>query len=128
MDLLLDTCTFLWLAAEPDRLGARAREVLDADGARLFLSDASIWEVCLKWQARKLELPLPPRRWFGEQLPLWQVERLPLEPEHYFRSTELPPVHRDPFDRLLVAQALQRDLVIVTPDASIHDYPVAVIW
>ena len=57
MDLLLDTCTFLWLAAEPERLGPRAREVLDADGARLFLSDASIWEVCLKWQARKLELP-----------------------------------------------------------------------
>jgi PIN domain nuclease of toxin-antitoxin system len=58
----------------------------------------------------------------------WGVDRLPLEPEHSYRTTELPAVHRDPFDRLLVAQALAHGLSIVTPDAAIRGYPVAVVW
>jgi PIN domain nuclease of toxin-antitoxin system len=126
--LLLDTCTLLWLAASPRLLSRAARAALDAPHARLFVSDASIWEVCLKWQAGKLQLPTPPRRWMIEQLGLWHLDRLALEPEHYYRTTELAPIHRDPFDRLLVAQAMVRDLTIVTPDPAIRAYPVAVLW
>ena len=128
MRLLLDTCTFLWLTAEPQRLGPRARRAIDARDAGLVLSDASVWEVCLKWQAGKLALPLPPRRWFGEQALRWRVERLPMAAEHLYRATELPPLHRDPFDRLLVAQAIERDLTLVTPDPAIRAYSVAVLW
>ncbi len=128
MSLLLDTCTFLWLTAEPKRLSRRAREAIDRTATRLYLSDVSVFEVCTKWRSGKLELPTTPRRWFGEQTRMWQTERLSLDVEHYYRESELPALHRDPFDRLLVAQAIERDLSIVTPDPAIRAYPVAVVW
>jgi PIN domain nuclease of toxin-antitoxin system len=128
MTLLLDTCTFLWLVSDPPKLSAAVAAAIDADDAALYLSDASIWEVCLKWQAGKIVLPDPPRRWFMEQTQRWYVAPLPLEREHYFRTTELPSHHKDPFDRLLVAQAIERGMAIVTPDAAIAAYPVRVIW
>lgn len=128
MDLLLDTCTILWLSAEPSRLSKKARAAIDADDARLFTSDASVWEVCLKWLAKKIVLPAPPRQWLGEQAAIWQTERVPCELDHFFRTSELPVLHRDPFDRMLVAQAITRTLTIVTPDPVIHAYPVAVLW
>jgi PIN domain nuclease of toxin-antitoxin system len=96
--------------------------------ARILLSDASVWELCLKWQAGKVELPAPPRRWIGEQVQAWGIERLPIEPEHCYRTTELPQLHRDPFDRLLVAQAIAHGALIVTPDPAITAYPVACLW
>jgi len=128
VDVLLDTCTFLWLAADPKRLSRRAREAIDRSATRLYLSDVSVFEVCTKWRNGKLELPTPPRRWFGEQTRVWQPERLPLVIEHHFRESELPALHRDPFDRLLVAQAIERDLSIVTPDPAIRAYPIAIVW
>ena len=128
MNLLLDTCTFLWLVAQPKRLSRRARAAIDREATRLYLSDVSIFEVCTKWRSGRLELPTTPRRWFGEQTRLWHTERLPLDVEHYLRESALPALHRDPFDRLLVAQALERDLALATPDAAIHAYPVAVVW
>jgi PIN domain nuclease of toxin-antitoxin system len=128
VDLLLDTCAIIWLSADPKRLSKKAREALDADDAKLYTSDASTWEVCLKWLARKIVLPDPPRRWLTEQAAIWQTERLPLELDHFYRTCELPPLHRDPFDRLLVAQAIARGLSIVTPDAAIRAYPVSVLW
>lgn len=125
--LLLDTCTLVWLASDPERLGAAARAVLDSD-SNLLVSDASTWELCLKWQAKKIRLPSPPRTWVVEQLRAWQLQRVCIEPEHLFRTVELPEHHRDPFDRLLVAQALTLSATIVTPDPAIHRYPVAVVW
>jgi PIN domain nuclease of toxin-antitoxin system len=125
--LLLDTCAFVWLAAEPRRLGARARRAID-DADRLLVSDVSVLEVCLKWQAKKLELPDPPRVWLPRQERAWQTQRVALEPDDCFRTTELPSLHRDPFDRLLIAQALRLGLTIVTPDKAIARYPVATLW
>ena len=117
--LILDTCTFVWLTSEPNRLSTRARAALD-EASEIFLSDISIWEICLKWQSKKLELPSPPRHWVSEQMRVWSLEHLALEPEHLFRSVELPELHRDPFDRLLVSQALTRDAKLVTPDVAQH--------
>ena len=74
----MDTCSFIWLTSAPDRLGAKARDALDAEQAEILLSDVSIWEICTKWQARKLELPAPPRVWIEEQASLWQLGRLPI--------------------------------------------------
>jgi len=128
MDLLLDTCTIVWLSAEPSRLSKKARAALDADDAKLYTSDASTWELCLKWLAKKIVLPEPPRRWLTEQATLWQTDRLAFELDHFYRTCELPALHRDPFDRILVAQAITRGLTIVTPDPAIHAYPVAVLW
>jgi PIN domain nuclease of toxin-antitoxin system len=82
----------------------------------------------LKWQAGKLSLPGPPRSWIEEQRATWDLTRAPLELEHLYRSTELPSHHRDPFDRLLVAQSIVEGLTLVTPDPAIRAYPVSVLW
>lgn len=128
MRLLLDTCAFIWMTSAPDSLGVRARTEIDDPAAELFLSDASVWEICLKWQAGKLGLPAPPRGWIEEQRKSWGVARVPLELDHFYRSTELPLHHRDPFDRLLVSQAIAEDLTIVTPDSAVQSYPAPSIW
>lgn len=128
MRLLLDTCTFIWLASAPDELSAEARRRLDDPAAELHISDASIWEICLKWQSGKLQLPVPPRKWIEEQRRVWELTRVALGLEHFYRCTELPVHHRDPFDRLLISQAIVEDLTIVTPDASFAAYPIARIW
>ena len=125
--LLLDTCTFIWLASDPSRLSADAVTAIESE-VDICLSDTSIWEICLKWQAKKIELPSPPRIWISEQVRAWHLKRLPIEQEHLFRSVELSDLHKDPFDRLLVSQALVHRITIVTPDTAIRQYPVAVVW
>ncbi len=127
MKLLLDTCSLLWLATEPDRLSTPVKEAIDA-GFALLLSDGSVMELCLKWTAGKLKLPQPPRLWVEEQLRTWKIAALPVERRHHYRSTELPDHHRDPFDRLLVAQALEENLTIATPDPLVRRYPVSTLW
>ena len=114
--------------AEPRALSRKAARAIDSRTAPLFISDASLWEICLKWKAGKLQLPLPPRRWIAEQVDQWQLTTLPLTTEHFYATTELVDLHKDPFDRLIIAQAISRALTIVTPDAAIASYPVATVW
>ncbi|HZH04881.1 MAG TPA: type II toxin-antitoxin system VapC family toxin [Myxococcaceae bacterium] len=126
--LLLDTCTFIWLTADPRSLSRKASKAIDAATLALYLSGASVWEICLKWKAGKLELPLPPRRWIEEQVNRWQLDVLPLNSDHFYATTELVDLHRDPFDRLIVTQAISEALTVVTPDAAIAAYPVGTLW
>lgn len=126
--LVLDTCTFVWLTSDPTRLSTAVASSLNEPGNELLLSDASVWEICLKWERGKLSLPVPPRHWCEEQALIWKLEALPIARSHLFRVVELPQHHRDPFDRLLVAQALDERLTVVTPDPLIHRYPVATLW
>jgi PIN domain nuclease of toxin-antitoxin system len=126
--LLLDTCTFIWLVADPERISETVAAAIDAEGGELYLSDASAWEICLKWEAGKIKLPRPPRSWIEEQAAQWLLIELPIRRSHLYRVTELPVHHRDPFDRLLVAQALEAGLTIATPDPQIRRYPVPVLW
>lgn len=128
MTYLLDTCTFIWLCAEPDRLSVAAKAAVDSSNAGLALSHASILEITLKWEDGKLQLPSPPRTWIEEQLHAWQLAAWALSAEDIYRSAELPQHHRDPFDRLLVAVALNHAATILTPDPAMHQYPVAVRW
>lgn len=128
MRLLLDTCTFVWLVADPARISEPVAAAIDAGETELFLSDASVWEICLKWQTGKIGLPKPPRSWIEEQAAQWLLADLPVRRTDLFRVTELPTHHRDPFDRLLVAQALEARLAIATPDPQIRRYPVTVLW
>ncbi len=125
--VLLDTCTLIWLAAAPDRLSVAAREAID-ECRRLVASDVSVMEIGLKWQAGKLELPAPPRAWVEQQAKAWALARLAISRLHLYRSFELAAFHRDPFDRLLVAQAIEEGLTLATPDAQIAAYPVATVW
>ncbi len=127
MRALLDTCTLIWLVSDSERLSEAAGRVIDtADD--LFLSDASIWEIGLKWNAGKIRLPAPPRTWVPAQCTRWSIVGVPITHNHLFRSFELPAVHRDPFDRLIVAQAIEDRMTVITPDEAIQAYPVASLW
>ncbi|MCW5867665.1 MAG: type II toxin-antitoxin system VapC family toxin [Candidatus Eremiobacteraeota bacterium] len=128
MKYLLDTCVLIWLTSDPEHLSAAAVQALEDPSARLFVSDASVWELCLKWQSGKMQLPQPPRNWVEDQQKIWSLETAKIERAHLYRMSELPEHHRDPFDRLLIAQAIESGLHILTPDAQIRKYPVAIIW
>lgn len=126
--LLLDTCAWIWLVSEPARLGAEVARAIDDPSSEIHLSDSSVWELCLKWQAGKIQLPQPPSLWVEEQSRTWGVKALSIERRHLYRVSELPAHHRDPFDRLLIAQAIEERLILATPDANFRSYPVAVLW
>jgi PIN domain nuclease of toxin-antitoxin system len=126
--LLLDTCTLLWLTEEPKRLSSACRKAIDKPDNDLMVSDASLWEMALKSNAGKLSFSVPLRRWIADQRSIWKFESLPIREEHILRTLEIERHHVDPFDRILVAQALAENIPVVTPDQEISKYPVQVIW
>jgi PIN domain nuclease of toxin-antitoxin system len=122
MRLLLDTHVWLWMIARPERLSAEARARLEDPANELFLSAASAWEISIKHRLGKLELPEPPERLVPSRLARDGVTPLPVTVDHALRVAVLPDLHRDPFDRLLVAQAQIEGLVLVTADPAIAGY------
>ena len=128
MNILLDTCTFLWLISDSMELSERAREVFQYDSASVFLSSVSVWEIVIKHVLGRLPLPDPPAQFIPEMRALHAIEPLPLEEEAVVMLPKLPDIHRDPFDRMLVCQALAHGLSLLTPDSSIRRYPVSVVW
>lgn len=123
MRLLLDTHVFLWLLAEPERLGEHISSVGNPSN-ELFLSAASSWEIAIKTQLGRLHLPEDPRRYVPDRMRAIGAEPLPIEHNHALAVGELPPLHRDPFDRILVAQARGLRLTILTADVNIARYEV----
>ncbi len=116
MRVLLDTHTFLWWVSDSSQLSPRALEIV-ADGSNeLFLSSASGWEIAIKAQLGKLQLPSAPEHFVPEQLVLNAMESLPIHLSHSLHVYNLPPMHRDPFDRILVAQSQLEHMPIVTLD------------
>jgi len=128
MRVLLDTFPFVWLASEPTKLNSVATEVLSEETNEFFLSDASVLELCLKYNDGSLEMPQSPREWVEKQRDLWRIKALPLRREACYRLSELPYHHDDAIDRLLVATALAEGLSILTSDEEIRKYPVTTIW
>jgi PIN domain nuclease of toxin-antitoxin system len=126
--VLLDTCTFLWLAASPDRISDTAKAAIDDAGNNLLLSDVSVWEIATKHRIGKLPLPQAPRSWVSAQMSFFQLDRLPIDIEAIYLSGELPLIHRDPFDRLLAAQAQGRSLTVLTPDEPFQALGADVLW
>lgn len=126
--LLLDTCTFLWLVAEPHKLSRKAKEVIARADAELRISEASLMESAFRWYAGKIHLDRSPRLWWEEQLEQWCIEAQPISADVIFRAVELPSIHPDPFDRLIVATATKFSMPLVTPDKAIERYPVDVVW
>ncbi len=125
---LLDTCTSIWFFEGSTNIPARTRDELRDPFHDLYLSDVSILEIVIKHQLGKLPLSQPPSRIIPTLARKHFIDILPLESEAIFRLESLPLLHRDPFDRLLVAQALHHRLTLVTPDRLIHQYPAAAIW
>ncbi|MCK9462051.1 MAG: type II toxin-antitoxin system VapC family toxin [Proteobacteria bacterium] len=124
MRILLDTHVWLWMIAEPDRLNAEARERIADRGNDLFLSAASAWEIAIKHRIGRLPLPAPPEEFVPARLVRDGVIPLPVEHRHALRVASLPALHRDPFGRLLVAQAQIERLVLATADAQLAGYAV----
>ena len=127
MKLLLDTHTFLWWDSEPEKLSQRALELCQNPENILILSVASIWEMQIKIQLGKLKIKMPLSELIRQQQENG-VGILPVEASHIFAVENLPNHHKDPFDRLLVAQAIVEDAVLVSADPLITQYPVMVDW
>lgn len=128
MRLLVDTHVWLWLQTEPQRLDDAVRDLLADAGNDLILSAASSWEVAIKYALGRLPLPEPPGRYVPDRMARSRTSALPITPEHALGVADLPPHHRDPFDRLLIAQAQVDGLDIVTQDRAFADYDVPVRW
>ena len=124
---LVDTNAFLWSLADDARLGPSARSILaDADNDAVF-SVVSAWEIAIKWSIGKLSLPTTPDRVFSAALTTGGYGRLLVDYSHVARLSELPAIHQDPFDRLLVAQAFVEAVPILTADPLLARYGVATI-
>lgn len=128
MRLLLDTHAFLWWVADDERLSRRARAAMASEANTCLLSAASAWEVAIKASIGKLDVGGDVARFVGEQVALNRFVALPIGLDQAARVAALPLHHRDPFDRLLVAQALTEDAAIVSADAVFGRYGVKRVW
>ena len=127
MRVLLDTQCWLWMTLAPERFSARARKLVEARDTLMYLSAASAWEIAIKHALGKLRLPEPPTTYVPTRVAALGVQPLAIEHSHALRVAELPPHHRDPFDRLLIAQAQIDDLSILTSDSLFDVYDVTTI-
>lgn len=126
MRVLLDTHVWLWMLAAPERLG-HAAPVLEDTRNELLLSAASVWEIAIKTSVGRMELPLPASRYVPERMRRTGVVSVPIEAAHALAVADLPLLHRDPFDRLLVAQARHLGVPIATADPLVAAYDVAIL-
>ena len=124
---LLDTCTLLWIAKSPDLLPKPLELTLRTAESHLYMSAASIWELGLK-RGAGFDLTGSLDTFATSLQETYAIELLPIEPIACEQLWKLPPIHRDPFDRMLVAQAIAHGMVLVTPDSEIAKYPVRVVW
>lgn len=122
MRLLLDTHVWLWMQTAPEKFSPRVRDVLADSGQELFLSAASSLEISIKYAIGKLPLPEPPNEYVPRRLTEDGILELPVHHRHALRVADLPLHHRDPFDRLLVAQAQIEDLPLMTADPQLEEY------
>lgn len=128
MRLLLDTHTLLWAVDDPAQLGPQAIASLHDLANELLLSAGSIWEVAIKVGVKKLELSMPYRQWMLQAISDLGLTILPISVEYASIQAALPHHHKDPFDRLLIAQALSEQIPLVSVDAQFDAYGVTRIW
>jgi PIN domain nuclease of toxin-antitoxin system len=126
--LLLDTCAFLWIVGDAAPLSKRARALFRAPDTSVYLSAASAWEIAVKHGLGRLPLPAPPERFVREMREAHGIAPLPIDEESALHVSRLPVLHRDPFDRIIVSQAIVHGLTILTPDPLITQYPGRTDW
>lgn len=124
MKFLLDTHIFIWWILDHRKLPRSFREIIADSAAELFFSSASAWEIVIKANLGKLALPENPAEWIRRHLYLNRIHALPITLDHALMLHELPSLHKDPFDRIMVAQATCEDLTIITDDEWIPKYAV----
>lgn len=128
MNLLLDTHIFLWLNDTPEKLSPAALAACQDENNTLYLSLVSAWEIQIKQQLGKLELSESLHTLINTQQQQNGLQLLPIELAHIEELANLPSPHRDPFDRLLIAQSIKQQMHIVSADQVFTDYPVNLIW
>lgn len=126
MRLLVDTHCWLWLQTSPERLSSEVLGLLESSSTDLVFSAASSWEISIKYALGKLPLPEPPNRYVPSRMAATGSRGLAVEHAHALRVAELPSHHRDPFDRLLIAQAQIEKLTILTADRQFEPYDVSI--
>lgn len=127
MRILLDTQVWLWMLAAPERLSKRSRALVVSPGNELLLSAASSWEIAIKHGLGKIQLPEPAAKYIPRMIASTSVNPLHVHHRHALHVALLPMHHRDPFDRLLVAQAQLEDVPILTADRSFANYDIEVL-
>ena len=126
VDVLLDTHVWLWMHQNPDRLSTSTRDLLTDIDNNLHLSVASIWETGIKYATGKLALHIPPEQYVVQRTDDMQI--LPILSQHVLFASNLPMHHRDPFDRILIAQAQLENLSLLTVDSKLASYSAKIIW
>lgn len=128
MRLLLDTCTLLWVARGDEALSDVARDAFRQPASEVCLSSVTAWEIVVKHRLGKLLLTEPASRLLPSLRERYDLRSLPLDEESALQVERLPDLHRDPFDRMLVCQALTHGLTILTPDELVRQYPARTLW
>ena len=128
MKLLLDTCTFLWIITDDPSLSPRAKGLFVNPENDVYLSVASTWEIAVKYKLGKLPLPESPEKYIPQKREQHDIETLSLNEEATLYLPKLPDLHRDPFDRILICQAIVEGLCLLTLDERITQYPVHSQW
>ena len=121
---LLDTCALIWATSDPKQLSKKAHLAISDDANRIFVSHATLWEMSIKITVGKLHVA----KGFFEQLEDLGYEMLPIKEAHFSIYRKLPLIHRDPFDRLLVAQSISEEIPLVTCDRETAKYPIEMLW
>lgn len=129
MRILLDTHTLIWAIVEPGRLSSAATAAITANGAEVYASHVSLWEMAIKRRLGKLEIvDRPALEWFNDFVSRSGLRQLAISADHLGGAESLPALHSDPFDRLLVAQARHERLSVLTQDRLVTQYDVDAIW
>ncbi len=128
MRVLLDTHCWLWWLVEPEKLSKIAQETIMTFDNELLLSVASIWEIGIKYKANKLQLPKTPEILIPQQMQMDRIETLSINAFHALQAAALPLHHKDPFDRMLIAQTQLEKIVILTNDTAFTYYDVETLW
>ncbi|MCH7587439.1 MAG: type II toxin-antitoxin system VapC family toxin [Chloroflexi bacterium] len=128
MRALLDTHTFLWWITDSPELSQSARNAIGDSTNELYLSAASGWEIAIKTKLGRLGIAGDPEKLIPEQMALNAIDGLPVQMSHALHVFQLPDLHRDPFDRILIAQCQVEEIPIITRDPAISQYDVEIIW
>ncbi|PZU96726.1 MAG: PIN domain nuclease [Pseudanabaena sp.] len=128
MKVLLDTHAFLWWVADDPQISTNAKDIISNPDNEVYFSVVNAWEIIIKVGTGKLSLSEPPETYIPSRIASNQFEILPVQMSHILRINSLPNFHKDPFDRLLIAQSLVEDLSMITVDSAIGQYPIKTIW
>jgi PIN domain nuclease of toxin-antitoxin system len=128
VNILLDTCTFLWVITDNPKLSSKGKALFADSENDVYLSVASTWEIAVKHKLGKLPLPDAPDRYIPQKREQHEIDTLPLTEQATLYLPKLPDLHRDPFDRVLICQAIVEGMCLLTPDVLITQYPVHAQW